>query len=217
MSIESKHVPWLYRLSRVLTTAWFKWKFPFTTSGLENIPDSGGLIIASNHASYLDPPVLAAPIKNREVRFMARDTLFKNPVASFIFYRIGVVPLSREKGDVAAIKTAIQLLKSGQCVGLYPEGTRTLDGNIQEPKGGIGFLIAKADVPVVPVYIRGTFEAFPKGAGKIKSHPIHVSYGKPILPTELQLKNEKGKADFDAIGRLVMDRIAQLRDQSAVS
>jgi 1-acyl-sn-glycerol-3-phosphate acyltransferase len=217
MTIESKQALWFYRLSRILITAWLKWKFPFSTSGLENIPDNGGLIIASNHASYLDPPVLAVPIKNREVRFMARDTLFKNPVASWVFYRLGVVPLSREKGDVAAIKTAIQLLKSGQCVGLYPEGTRTLDGNIHEPKGGIGFLIAKADVPVVPVYISGTFEAFPKGAGKMASYPIHVSYGKPILPEELHIRNEKGKADFDAIGRLVMDRITQLRDQTATS
>jgi 1-acyl-sn-glycerol-3-phosphate acyltransferase len=202
---------------RFATWIWFRLKFRTSVSGLENIPASGGVIIASNHASYLDPPFIASPIRHRFVRYMARDTLFKPPVASRVLHWLGVVPLSREKGDVAAIKTAIHLLKSGECVGLFPEGTRTLNGQIQEPKGGIGFLIAKAGVPVVPVFIQGTFEAYPKGARKMKSHPLGVVYGKPILPDELMIKGEKGKADFDAIGRLVMKRITDLRDRSISS
>ena len=217
MTIESKHTPWLYSLSRVVLRAWLKWKFRISVHGVENVPASGGVIIASNHASYLDPPLIGVPVEQREVRYMARDTLFRNPIASWIFHHIGVVPLSREKGDIGAIKTAIALLKGGACVCLFPEGTRTLDGQLQTPKGGIGFLISKAAVPVVPVYIGGSFEAFPKGAKKILSHPITVTYGPPIQPDELLIRNEKGKADFDAIGRLVMDRIARLKPPAACS
>lgn len=211
MTDGTKHLPWLYALSRIVLRAWLGWKFKISVHGVEHVPATGGIILASNHASYLDPPVIGVPIKQRDVRYMARDTLFRNPVVSWIFHHIGVVPLSREKGDVGAIKTAIGLLKKGACVCLFPEGTRTVDGRLQPAKGGIGFLIAKAAVPVVPVYIKGSFEAFPKGAKKMISHPISVTYGPPIQPDELILRDERGKPDFDAIGRLVMDRIARLQ------
>ncbi len=214
MSRETKHLPWLYELSRVVLRAWLRWKFHVKVQGVEHVPANGGVIIASNHASYLDPPLLGVPVKHRQVRYMARDTLFRNPVVSWVFHHIGVVPLSREKGDIGAIKTAISLLKEGACVGLFPEGTRTTTGELQPAKGGIGFLIAKAGVPVVPAYIGGSFEAYPKGAKKMISHPITITYGPPIQPDELMIQNEKGKVDFDAIGRMVMDRIALLKPPS---
>ncbi|HMP88656.1 MAG TPA: lysophospholipid acyltransferase family protein [Kiritimatiellia bacterium] len=209
---QPSYSAWVYKTSRVLLLCWLRWKFKLKVSGENNVPEQGGVIIASNHASYLDPPLLACPLKHRVVRFMARDTLFINPMARWYFFRTGVVPLSRDRGDVGAIKSAIQLLKQGQCVGLFPEGTRTLDGNLQSAKGGIGFLIAKAEVPVVPVYISGSFEAYPKGSKKMKSHPITVQYGPAIQPDELDIKNERGKTDFDAIGRLIMDRIELLKN-----
>lgn len=215
MTIETKFTPWMYAVTRVVTRNFFKWKFTTTIHGVENVPATGGVILAANHASYLDPPLIGYPIKSRHVCFMARDSLLRHPISAWVLPRIGVVPLSREKGDVAAIKTAIALLKDGACVSLFPEGTRTLDGQIQPAKGGIGFLIAKAAVPVVPVYIAGTFEAYPKGAKKLTSGPISITYGPAIRPEELLIKTEKGKADFDAIGQLVMDRIAALKTAKA--
>jgi len=208
MTRAGKLSPRFYRFIQFFLWRILRFKFKVKVTGLENIPSSGGVIIASNHASYLDPPLMACPIKNRIVRFMARDTLFDHPVASWLFHRFGVVPLSRDRGDVGAIKTAIQLLKSGECVALFPEGTRTTSGELQAPKGGIGFLIAKAAVPVVPVYISGSYEAYPKGAKKIKSHPVSLHFGKTITPEELAITGPRGKPDFDAIGQLVMDRIA---------
>ena len=208
---QIKLSPLLYRLSRHVIWWWLRFKFNVQVTGRENVPDAGGVIIASNHASYLDPPLMACPLANRVVRFMARDTLFKHPVLRWYMLRTGVVPLSRDRGDVGAIKVAIQLLKSGNCVGLFPEGTRTMDGNLQQAKGGIGFLIAKASVPVVPLYISGSYEAYPKGSKKIKPHPISLHYGPAITLNELELKDERGKVDFDQIGRLVMDRIAALK------
>jgi len=172
------------------------------------VPSSGGVILAANHASFLDPPLLSVSVRNRVVRFMARDTLFHHRALGWLLYKFGVVPLSREKGDVAAIKTAIRLLRDGNCVALFPEGTRTTTGELQQAKGGIGFLINKAAVPVVPVYINGSFQAWPKGAEKIKSHPVSVHFGKPISPEELIVHDDRGKPDFDAIAALVMNRIA---------
>jgi 1-acyl-sn-glycerol-3-phosphate acyltransferase len=215
MTVETKFTPWMYAVTRVVTRSFFRWKFRITVHGVEQVPATGGVILAANHASFLDPPLIGYPIKQRHVCFMARDTLLKHPITAWLFPRIGVVPLSREKGDIGAIKSAIALLKSGECVCLFPEGTRTTDGQLQPPKGGIGFLIAKAAVPVVPVYISGTFEAYPKGAKKIRPGSLSISYGPPIRPDELLITNEKGKVDFDGIGRLVMDRIARLKAPNA--
>lgn len=211
MTVKTKFTPWMYAFTRVLTRNFFKWKFHTTVHGVENVPASGGVILAANHGSFLDPPLIGFPLKQRHVCFMARDSLLNHPVTAWIFPRIGVVPLSREKGDIGAIKTAIALLKAGECVCLFPEGTRTTDGQLQPAKGGIGFLISKAGVPVVPVYISGTFDAYPKGAKKITSGPVSISYGPPIRPDELLISNENGKVDFDAIGHLVMDRIARIK------
>jgi 1-acyl-sn-glycerol-3-phosphate acyltransferase len=212
MSRPDKLSPGIYGAIRVLTRAIMRFKFDLRSLGTEKMPAGGGVIIASNHASFLDPPLIGASMRRRLVRFMARDTLFENKFLGWFYHRLGVVPLSRERGDVAAIKTAIRLLKEGQCVALFPEGTRTLDGHLQNAKGGIGFLISKAGVPVLPCYIDGSYEAWPKGGKKIKSVPITITYGDPIQPAELLLSNDRGKVDFDAIGRLVMERIAGLKD-----
>lgn len=200
-----------YGLSRWLLWVALRFKLPIKVFGVENVPVQGGVLIASNHASYLDPPLIGCPIKSRPVRFMARDTLFKNRFMSWFYQRVGVVPLSREKGDIGAMKTAIQLMKSGHCVALFPEGTRTGNGELQKAKSGIGFLIHKAGVPVVPTYIGGSFHAFPRGASKINRHPVTISYGKVISTDELMICKTDGKPDFDAITQLVMSRIESLK------
>lgn len=213
---DSRHAPWVYYLFRFFLWLGLKFKTRLRVLGSERVPGSGGVIIAANHASFLDPPILGVSVRNRVVRFMARDTLFEHKIMGWLYYKFGVVPLSRDKGDVAAIKTAIRLLKEGNCVALFPEGTRTLDGKLQSAKGGIGFLIHKAAVPVVPVYIKGSFEAWPKGAEKIRSHPVTVHFGNPISPQELLINDERGKPDFDQIAALVMKRISAANPDGAV-
>ena len=198
----------LYGLSRWVVRLGLKWKYGLACEGAENVPREGGLVVAANHCSYLDPPVLACTVP-RPVCFMARDTLFSNAVARWYFPRVGVIPLDRTRGDVGALRTAIALLKAGRAVALYPEGTRSEDGKLHEAKGGIGFLIAKGGVPVVPMHIAGTFEAFPKGAKKLAPSRIRVRIGAPIPPEELQ-GAMSARNDYDAVGRLVMARIAEL-------
>ena len=198
----------VYGVSRWAVRLGLRWKYGLRCEGGENVPAEGGVVVAANHCSYLDPPVLACAVP-RPVCFMARDTLFSNPVARWYFPRVGVIPLDRTRGDVGALRTAIALLKEGKAVALYPEGTRSEDGKLHEAKGGIGFLIAKGAVPVVPMHISGTFEAFPKGAKKLRPGAIRVNIGKPISPEELT-GAMSGRNDWDAIGRLVMGRIADL-------
>lgn len=216
MSNQTKPKAWFYRLNRNLLFFCIRLKCPVKIYGRENVPGTGALLIASNHASYIDPPLLSFAIKNRFVRYLARDTLFIKPFANWFFRKGGVVPMDRQKGDIGALKLSIQMLKEGDAVGIFPEGTRTEDGNLKQAKGGIGFLINKGGAPVLPVYIKGSFEVFPKGAEKMSRHPIEVYIGKPISPEKLLLKTEKGKVDYDKIGALVMQRIADLIPKQVV-
>ena len=202
----------LYWLSRGFVYFCLLLKYRLRVSGREHVPAKGGAVIAANHCSYLDPPVMAGCSNRRIVHFMARDTLFSNPVARWFFPRVGVIALDRTKGDLGALKKAIATLKGGHVIGLFPEGTRSPDGQMREAKGGIGFLIAKGDVPVVPLYISGTFEAFPKGSDKFRPARIVARFGPPITPEEFRAAMPE-KGDYEAIGALVMRRIAALADQ----
>ena len=176
----------------------------------ENVPAVGGCIIASNHVSYLDPPAVAVGIKHRVVHFMARDTLFSTPLARWFFNGVQVMPMDRTKGDVGALRKGLNLLKSGKVLGLFPEGTRSPSGELQEAKGGIGFLISKAEVRVVPAYVDGSFQAFPKGAKRIGRGRVRVFYGKPIEPAEFAALGTD-RDSYRRIGELVMSRIAALK------
>jgi 1-acyl-sn-glycerol-3-phosphate acyltransferase len=199
----------LYWLSRNGVTFWLRLKYRLRVEGCDCIPETGGAVLAANHCSYLDPPVMSACSPRRIVHFMARDTLFSNPVARWFFPRVGVIALDRTKGDLGALKKAIATLKEGKVIGLFPEGTRSPDGRMRDAKGGVGFLIAKGDVPVVPIYISGTFDAFPKGASHSKSGRVVARLGPPISPEEIRAAMPK-KGDYQAVGALVMSRIREL-------
>jgi len=203
----------LYWLSRGFVYLLLLLKYRMRVTGREHVPRRGGAVIAANHCSYLDPPVMGGCSNRRVVHFMARDTLLSNPVAKWFFPRVGVIALDRTKGDLGALKKAIATLKDGKVVGLFPEGTRSPDGRMRAAKGGIGFLIAKSGVPVVPLYISGTFEAFPKGAKKFKSSRVRARFGPAISPEEIRAAMP-GKGDYEAVGALVMDRIRRIADEA---
>jgi 1-acyl-sn-glycerol-3-phosphate acyltransferase len=196
------------RLCKFVLVLWNR----FSSRGAEHVPAAGGCVICANHASFLDPPVVGVGVGHRQVRFMARDTLFKGRFMSWLLPAIGVIALDRTRGDISALRNAIQSLKSGAVIGLFPEGTRSPDGQLQEPKGGVGFLIAKAGVPVVPAYINGTFRAYPKGARFIRPSKVSITYGPPISPAEVAALAEQDEG-YAQIARLVMARIAALRPQ----
>ena len=182
----------------------------------ENVPRKGPCIIASNHASFLDPLVVGCGVSFRQIFFMGRRSLSKNPLMRWWMNSIGVVFVDRDRGDVGAIKAGLRILKSGRPFFLFPEGTRTLDGNLQPAKGGVGFLIARAAAPVVPVYVKGTFDASPKGRFGIRRAPISVWYGAPIQPEEYAgfLADRDG---YVGLGAMVMARIAELKAKADAS
>lgn len=180
--------------------------------GLEHIPRSGGALIVSNHASYLDPMVMGSSVLRRPVSFMARESLFKNPFLRWLFISLKARPLDRQRGDVGALKLALSLIRNGEMVGMFPEGTRSEDGELKEPKPGIGFLVAKAKVPVVPAYIAGTFKAWPRGARWPKPAKISITFGPPIFPDRFEALG-KGKEAYRAVGLLVMEDIKGLKEK----
>ena len=206
---ETTFSPCFYRFSRVLISFLARLFFRLQVFGVDHVPKTGGCIIAANHVSFLDPPLLACGIPHRYVRYLARDTLMK-PWAKKILLSIAVIPMSRDRGDLGALKKALQFLKEGSCIGLFPEGTRSADGEVKEAKGGIGFLVAKSGVPLIPAYLDGTFEAYPRGAKRIKPCKIKVFYGEPIMPETWDTLLSSSK-DYEKIGQIVMDRIRALK------
>ena len=199
----------LYWISRFGVWVALKLKYRMKVEGARNVPRTGGAVLVANHCSYLDPPVMCCCSKNRIVHFMARDTLFSSGFAKWYFNSVRVIPLDRTRGDLAALRKAISMLKDGHVIGLFPEGTRSPDGQMRKAKGGIGFLIAKGDVPVVPIHISGTFDAFPKGSSRFRPARITARVGKPLQPEEIRAAMPE-KGDYEAVGALIMGRIAEL-------
>ncbi|WP_457600073.1 lysophospholipid acyltransferase family protein [Hydrogenivirga sp.] len=158
----------------------FKRLFRIEVHGEENIPRSGPFIVASNHRSHLDPPVLNAAFPEPLV-FLAKEELFRPPLGWFIRH-MRAVPIRRGSGDVDTLEMTLGLLHRGCHVAIFPEGTRARPGEFLRPKPGVGLLAIKSGVPVVPVLIEGTDHVFPRGASFPKpGHPIRVFIGKPKL------------------------------------
>jgi 1-acyl-sn-glycerol-3-phosphate acyltransferase len=179
------------------------------TEGIENFPPHGGYIVAANHASHLDPPIVGLHLP-RQVCFFARKTLWKPGIAAWWLDAVGCIPVDRDGGtDVAAIKRVLQALKSEKVIILFPEGTRSTDGTLQSPKPGIGLLACRAQVPVVPARVFGSYEAFGRG-GKLRlGSPVSVTYGKPLLPIDYD-DPSAGKERYLRAAQRIMAAIAKL-------
>lgn len=205
--------PALYQLCRRSLKAFLITYNRLSVYGAEHVPAEGGCIIAANHVSFLDPPVVGSAVRTRIVRFMARDTLGGNAFAHWWMKGVATVMIAREKGDVGALKRALQALKAGDCLGVFPEGTRSPDGELKPAKGGIGFLISKACVPVIPAYVDGTYEAFSRQHRFIRPHKVRIFFGPAISPPELAALGS-GRDVYEKVGALVMARIASLKPKA---
>ena len=172
------------------------------------------MILASNHQSYFDPPLVGICSK-RDVYYLARKTLLNIPLLGKTLHHLNVITVDRDGNDMSALKTIIRLIRAGKGVVLFPEGTRSPDGKLQPAKAGIGLIIAKTRAPVQPMRIFGSFEAFPKGSKKVVAVPITVVVGEPIHFTseELDLKNYEGdeRLLYQRLSDRVMEAIAELK------
>lgn len=200
----------VYQFSTFLFRVFLKVWNRMRVCGAENIPNVGGVLLASNHASFLDPPTVGGSYRGRPIHFMARDTLWNSKFGTWWMTKVGCIPVSRGTGDLKALKITIKMLKEGKAVSMFPEGTRTEDGKLQEAKGGIGFIIEKSGCVVVPAYIDGSYKAHPKGTKLIKPCKVTITYGKPITQEDFQALGSGRKA-YDAHAALIMQRIADLK------
>jgi 1-acyl-sn-glycerol-3-phosphate acyltransferase len=182
--------------------------FHHRTLHRELLPEAGGALIVANHVSYLDPPMLGAAFR-KPIYCLARKTLFKG-FLGWLLPRIHVVPVDRGKGDLSSMKRIFTLLKEGNRVLMFPEGRRSPDGTLQAAEAGIGFILSRADVPVIPVRIFGAFECCPRTATLPRLGRITIVPGPPVdfsgLPADLT-----GRARHQACADLVMQALAAIR------
>jgi 1-acyl-sn-glycerol-3-phosphate acyltransferase len=179
--------------------------------GAENVPSEGGYIVAGNHVSYLDPVLLwcAAP---RPTHFIAKAELFDAPVVGWVISRVWAIPIKRATADREAIGRATALLKHGEPVGIFPEGTRQGPGvtvKAAEAHSGVAFIAARADAPVVPVGISGTERALPRGAWLPRFPQVTIRYGEPVRPEEYASLGRRER--LEAMTTEIMRRVAEQR------
>ncbi|MDA8233617.1 MAG: lysophospholipid acyltransferase family protein [Clostridia bacterium] len=191
----------IYEFSRMVCR-WYlslvgKWK----VYGQENLPANGGVIIASNHVSNLDPVIMGCTF-DRRVSYLAKEELFKNPIFGWYISKLEAFPIKRGAGDRGAIRESLKILESGRCFGIFPEGTRSRTGELQEGKAGAAMLALKAKVPVLPVGIKGS------GQGK----NIIVRVGKPMYFDEYY-DRKATKEDLEEITGRIMKEIRGLLER----
>jgi 1-acyl-sn-glycerol-3-phosphate acyltransferase len=193
-----------YHLSRVIGRLFFRLRIIHQ----ERMIQAGPVILAMNHQSYLDPP-FAGTACDRAIYFLARRTLMDVPVLGWLLPKLNVIPVNQEGIDRSALKALIRVLKSGNAALVFPEGARTLDGDLQPAQPGLGLVIAKTLAPVVPMRISGAHEALPRGGDGLHFVPITIVIGEPIFFTAADLESP-GKDLYGRLSQRVMDAIAAL-------
>lgn len=198
-SADESQATVLYKTGRVLVRVMTTLLWDLKVYGLENVPRTGGVLLISNHQSYLDPMLLAVQLR-RPVSFLARSTLFEKRAFGWLISRLNAFPVRRGEGDIGAVKEAIRRLKEGRVLMMFPEGTRSRDGKLGRIQPGISMLVRRAGVPVVPAAISGAFQAWPRSRKLPRAHPIRVVYGKP-----LETEGLKGEKLVELIGKRVRE------------
>ncbi len=181
----------------------------FKVSGLENVPRSGPVIICPNHSATLDPPMVPAFVPRGDTWNMAKSEYFdKGGFVEWIFRRYHAFPVLRHTADRTALRTAFDILKSGQALIIYPEGTRVESGVLAEPEPGAGFIAMRAACPVVPVGLTGTRECLPKGAHWPRRTRVSITFGKPFRVLSKRL--DGAKVTRQEAAEAIMLEIAEL-------
>lgn len=198
---------WLcYSVARLLSKLLYRNR----VTGLENLP-KGRALLAPNHASHFDPPLVAVSLKE-EVHFLARESLFNIPVIGWIIARLNTHPVGGTGASIESFRTIGRLLGEEKKVMLFPEGTRTYDGELQPAAAGVGMVALRSEAPVIPIYVEGTYEIWSRHSGRPKLRGrTSCSFGKPIHPSDFSHLGRKEAQR--AIAEEVMHRIAEMKSE----
>jgi 1-acyl-sn-glycerol-3-phosphate acyltransferase len=206
----------LYEVAHPLVSWVARWCCSLDVVGRERVPADGGVIVAANHVSYLDIPIVGCALARR-ADFLAKDELFTHPVVGWLFRRFGGVPIRRGAIDRAALGEVERRLAAGRLVVMYPEGTRSPDERLREAKPGVGMLAVRTGVPVVPAYVAGTGEAWPPGARWLRCRPITVVFGEPMQWRRDDARRDdepSSKRRYQEVSQEIMGRIAELQREA---
>ncbi|MFS0863538.1 lysophospholipid acyltransferase family protein [Fredinandcohnia sp. 179-A 10B2 NHS] len=190
----------LYSFARGLVATILKPLYPLEITGTHHIPKDGGVLICSNHIDNLDPPIVGVT-SPRPIHFMAKAEIFNVPVLGKILPKINAFPVKRGMSDREALRKALSILKDGQVLGIFPEGTRSKDGKLGKGLSGVGFFALRSDCVVVPCAIIGPYKMFKK---------VKVVYGEPVEMESLR----KEKASADEATEKIMESIRALIEKN---
>ncbi len=191
-------------LSRSVAKALFR----FRILHRERMIETGPVILAMNHQSYLDPPLVGS-VSNRVIFSLARKSLLDRSLWKWLLPKLNIIPIDQNGHNYAALKHVIRLLRKGEAALIFPEGTRSIDGNLQPPQPGLGFVIAKTLAPVVPMRIFGAHEAWPRGSSKISLRPITIVVGHPIFFSSSDVRT-LDRRTYQQLSDRVMEEIRNL-------
>ena len=198
-----------YKFAQFTSFLYFKLFHRFEVGGLQNVPKEGAFILASNHLSFFDPPALGCRLP-RNLHYFARNSLFSGPLGILIS-NLNSIPVNRDQLDLKTLKTVLRVLNMGHPLLVFPEGTRSVNGQLSDGQRGVGLLVAKSMVPVLPAKIEGTFEILGKGKTIPRlGRKLKVSYGSLLDFNNL----DPGKSTdnrYDLISQRIMSAISEIK------
>ena len=201
----------LYYSARFLFWVFYKLYNRLSVHGHKNVPASGPMIVVSNHASNLDPPLVGVALP-RKLYYLAKVELFHHPHFARMLRRVGSIPISRGQGDRSAIRKCLEVLDMGEPLLIFPEGTRSRTGQLKEPQTGAAMIIAqRPDTPILPMRIDGSFQALGGSMKFPRPAKIRVVIGKPFTVSEMKNLPPVKKQLYREVGIEIMKRIAAAR------
>jgi 1-acyl-sn-glycerol-3-phosphate acyltransferase len=204
----------IYHFLHLLVYIVAKPLFRYRAIGTKHIPRKGSGIIASNHASYLDPIFVGLGIRRR-INYLAKKELFsKRLTRYFLRNLLRALPIDRERMDRNTLREIYNLLKTNELVLMFPEGTRTFDGKLNQAKMGIGMIAYNTKVPVIPVYIHGSYTILSRKAKSIRFKNCSVYYGPPV-DLNAFYSQQRSKELYKAISEKIMDAISTLEERAS--
>ncbi|MFQ5882670.1 MAG: lysophospholipid acyltransferase family protein [Candidatus Methylomirabilales bacterium] len=187
--------------------------FRFEVVGKEEVPTTGGVILAANHVSYVDPLFIGVALVERQLHFMAKEELFRSRFLGALIRNLHAFPVRRGQVDHSAVRQCLRLLGEGEALLMFPEGTRGNGMALQEAEEGIGLLAVRSGCPVVPVYVRGTDKILPRGKPIPRIHPVTVYFGQP-LRLAFEVSGRESRWGYRRLSEQVMKGITELRAQA---